>query len=86
MKRASRLISIRPGKERSGVGGYPTGNLPESHQLNLWLFSYRRGTISYPSNERLVTSYIKDVLARTGDVVFGLTPEDTRKITPLVVE
>lgn len=86
MKRASRLISIRPGKERSGVGGYPTGNLPESHQLNLWLFSYRRGTISYPSNERLAATYIKGALACTGDVVFGLTSEDTCKASSLIVK
>lgn len=44
------------------------------------------GDVPHVSNEHLVTSYIKDVLARTSDVVFGLTPEDTRKITPLVVE
>ena len=64
----------------------PAGNLPEPHQLNLWLLSYRRGTISYPSNERLTATYIKGALARTGDVVFGLTSEDARKVTLLVVE
>lgn len=46
----------------------------------------QEGTISCPSNERLAITYIKGALARTGDVVFGLTPDDTRKVTPLVVE
>ena len=42
------------------------------------------GDVPHVSNEHLVTSYIKDVLARTSDVVFGLTSEDARKVSSLV--
>ena len=40
-------------------------------------------TISHTSDERLIVTYIKDTLSRTGNVVFGLTSEDVRKAAHL---